>query len=130
MSIIDMDVSGAVEPTVVEPGTYQLTLLNGDSKVSDKGFAYVSCMFEIVGQPTAKDVFHTFFLPQEGDSEKRVNNKKFQLKKFYDAFGIDSVGGKVDLDQAKGKQGWVNLGAKEDAMYGPSNNIRDFVIQR
>ena len=127
MTIIDVDVSDAVEPMVMEPNEeYKIRIVDVRVDVDKNGHDYFMPRFEVVDQPTAKEFSRFYGLPHADMDPKQLNNCKFALKTFFEAFGIDPANG-VDPEAMKGLEAWAILGVKEDAEYGAQNIVKKFV---
>lgn len=132
MSILDMtneDFDNVVEPEPVEPGEYQLKILEVKQDKDKNDEPYLLPRFEVVDQPTSKDFTKFIRLPHTGLDEKKMNNAKLQLKRFADCFGVDLTA-EIDLDDLAGFTGWALLGIdpQEDTDYGPQNYIKQYIV--
>ena len=131
MSILDLsneNFDDVVEPEAVEPGEYQLRILEVKIDNDKNDEPYVMPRFEIVDQPTAKDFTKFLRIPHKGLDEKKMNNAKLQLKRFAECFGIDLTQS-LDVDDLQGLEGWALLGLdkNEDSEYGPQNYVKQWI---
>jgi len=130
MSLLDVDVSNAKEPKVLDSGSEVKLRITGVTVDNDKNDEpYMMPRFEIVDEPMAKDFTHFFRLPHDGLDEKQMNRAKWNLKVFYEAFEIDSSHG-VETDDLQGATGWAILGVGDNQEYGEQNFIRKFVTPK
>lgn len=127
--IVDLDFDNVVEPSVVPDGQYQLMVVTTpqvkDSK-STEGNKYIEVRFEILGQPTAKEVIHRLSMPKAGDSDKVRNEKSWRIKAMCQALGI-VLSGSLDLSELVGRDCWAKLSTESDPVYGDKNRIDAFI---
>ena len=126
MPIIGQDSSDALEPIAVEPGEYELRIVDVKVAENKDGNPYVMPRFEILEVPNAKEFGRYIGLVHDDMTEKQRNSAKYAMKSFCEAFGIDpSAPG--DTDDWVGSTGWAILGLEESAEYGEQNYVKKFV---
>lgn len=123
-----MDFDDVVEPTAVPEGEYELRISEIAQDTNKNDEPYIMPKFDIVGEPTSKTVTKYMALPISSMDEKKMNKTKLNLKRFFDAMGIDPAGG-IDLDALTGETVWAVLGLEEDPEYGEQNFIRRFIAK-
>ena len=127
MSFLDINTDDAIEPKAVAGDEeYEVRLVSLEQSVNKKGNPYLLARLDIPSEPASKDLTHYMALPHGAMSEKELNNCKWNLKTFFEAFGMDTSG-QIDLGQGVGNTTWAILGAKEDGTYGEQNNVKRFV---
>ena len=127
MSFLDIDVKSAVEPKAVSgDAEYQLRIVSIEQRINKAGNPFIFPRFDIPSEPAAKDFSKYLPLPCDSMTEKQVNNAKWGLKAFFEAFDINT-GKKIDLDDCIGRQAWAILGVSEDEEYGEQNFIKRFI---
>jgi len=128
MSFLDVDVSDAIEPKAV-PGEeeYEVRIVSIDQRINKSGNPFIFPRFDIPTEPSAKDFTKYLPLPHSDMTDKQVNNTKWGLKSFFDAFDVDPSG-QIDLEDLIGKTAWAILGVSEDEEYGEQNFIKRFVV--
>jgi len=127
MSFLDIDVTDAIEPKAVPADEeYQIRLISLEQSVNKKGNPYLLPRFDIPTVAGSKDFTKYLGLPHSGMTEKELNNCKWALKGFFEAFGIDHTQ-RIDYDSHIGTTAWAILGASEDEEYGEQNYVKRFV---
>jgi hypothetical protein len=127
MGFLDIDVKGATEPKAVSgDAEYQVRIVSIEQRINKSGNPFLFPRFDIPEEPTSKDFSKYLPLPCDGMTDKQVNNAKWGLKAFFDAFGIDA-GKKIDIDDCVGSTAWAILGVSEDEEYGEQNFIKRFI---
>ena len=129
MSIVDLagGVADAVEPTVMNADEeYQIRIISCDVKLNKNDEPYMLPRFEVCNEPLAKEITKYFPVPFNGMDEKKLNNAKLSLSRFFKAFGYEP-GDSFDSEELIGLEGWVILGVEEDDQYGTSNYIKRFL---
>ena len=130
MGILDINLEGIQEPTVVPGGEYELCVTSMALKESKNGNKYISTSFDVVGEENVVPIFHMLMLPT-GESEANDNRWKIELKRFFNAFDIDHSNLNTDNDNKvigiKGKTGFAILKIEEDATYGTRNIVKRFI---
>lgn len=125
MAFLDMDFNDVVEPTVAEADTEQkLRILDVKEGTDKNGHAYLMPRFEICDLVGAKDFSYFLGLPHGEMDAKRLNNCKYKLKTFMDAFGLEYASDPADW---VGEEAWAILGVEENEQYGPQNFVKKFV---
>jgi len=123
-----MNFDDVVEPTAVPEGEYELRISEIAQDTNKNGEPYILPKFDIVSEPTAKTVTKYMALPSASMDEKKLNKSKLNLKRFFEALGVDAGGG-IDLDALVGETVWAMLGLEEDEQYGEQNYIKKFVAK-
>ena len=124
----DLDLSDVVEPRVVEADQeYNLRISDVKKGTNKNGGPYLMPRFEIVGEVGAKDVSHYIGLPDSSMDAKKLNNTKYRIKQFLEAFDIDP---QTDTESWVGAEGWAVLGIQDNEQYGEQNFIKRFQIMR
>ena len=127
MSFLDVDTSSAVEPKVVEADEeYEIRIVGATVNNDKNGKPYFLPRFEIVGEPSAKEFTKFMRLPHDEMNDKQRNNCLWQLKCFYEAFGITSPIG--DENDIIGETAYAILGVNSDEEYGDQNYVKKFVV--
>lgn len=90
MSFVNLDVTGAQEPQVVEENTYTHRIASAEQKDGKKpGAKNIEVITEIEGAgPNVPPVFTYLSLPNASDDDKASRFKVLQLKRFMHAFDI------------------------------------------
>jgi hypothetical protein len=132
MSVLDLDLEGAVEPTIVEANEeYELRIMSCLKRDDKNGYEYIMPFFEIIEEPIAKEFGKFMYLPDSGRmSEKELNKCKWTLTVFCDSFGIDhtkTIDHEADLP---GLTGWAILGLGTDRDGEECNTIKKFVAPK
>lgn len=126
MSLVDLHVGDAVEPTTIAEGTeVQVRITKGSLETSDAGNQYLLALLEVPDQPTAKDFRHMMMMPTGDNSEKQQNSRKWAIKSFLEAFGFDI--NSIDPESWEGAQAWAILRETESPDYGTQNSVRKFL---
>ncbi len=126
IDLSDYDLENAQDPIAVEPGEYQVRIIECDGKrENSSGNPYVLPRFELCDEPLAKDF--TLYLPlPHGDMDAKQKMRTVaKLKNFCACFGIAFQG--FDPEDLAGTEGWVILGKDNDDEYGEQNFIKSFV---
>lgn len=129
LSILDINTSDAVEPTVAEEGEYKIRITSYKKyddgnfiKTSDSGNAGFVVNFDIPDEVTSKGFSKWIQVPTNGMEPKKLNGVKFQLDCFKRAFNMTEINfNKV------GMEGYALLGVENDPQYGEKNFIRKFI---
>lgn len=128
MPMINVDVNDSVEPKVVEPEKYEVRIVSVKMDKDKNGDPYILPRFEVVDDPYAKEFSHFFRLPTSDMTEKQRNTSKFNLKKFFQCFGI-TTDQEIDCDTLPGYTGWVELGVKDSGdEFGEQNFVKQFIV--
>lgn len=126
-SIIDLtqfDMNNVPEVAPVNPGEYQLRIVNVVEKEDKNGNPYIMPFFEVLDNDAADEFGHYLPLPTAGISGKKLMNCKRDIVQFCTAIGINAD--QIDTDELKGMTCWALLGMGE---YNgkPVNVIERFV---
>lgn len=101
------------------------------SKDNDKnGTPYIMPWFEDVSNPNIEDWNDYLPLPEGGETDK-VNGKRInQLNAFGIAFDVDLFNSEINLEDCKGKTGWmiVKLGSGKDGE--PQNGVSKYLASQ
>jgi hypothetical protein len=129
MPVINVDTSGAVEPTVVAAGT-EVELRIVDVKVANdkNGHLYMMPRFEVVGEPYSKEFTKFLGMPHAEMDAKKKNQTLSALQAFERCFGCNLQ--QDDTDQIVGLTGWAILGVEETPEYGEQNYVKKFIVGR
>jgi len=128
MSLLDLDVSGAQEPTTVEAGTEcKLRIIDVRQDVNKHGNAYIMPRYDVVDQPLAKDFTDYMELPHSDMDAKQKARAEWKISTFLGAFGLPTTLSNADPDEWKGLTGWAILGVSTDETYGEQNTVRKYV---
>ena len=92
-------------------------------RTDKNGDAFIMPIYEIQDEPNAPEF--SDYIGLDDSDEKKRNNKLRKLKNWKACFGIPDGG--ADLDEAVGNQGWIIVGLKNDAEYGPQNFVKRYV---
>ncbi len=133
MSIMELDVDGAVEPTIVDADKeYKLRVVSATEIKRDKNNNdFTMIRFEIPDSPASKEFTKYFKLASkhnlENLSAKAANSLKWNNIQFCEAFKVDPsrLDPGVDLP---GKTGWAILGIENDEEYGDKNYVKKFIV--
>lgn len=121
MSFLEMNFDDVVEPRAVSEGEYKLRIIDVREGVDKNGNPYLMPRFEILGEVGASDFSHYIQLPNHNMDPKRLNNAKYRLKMFMDAFGLPYNG---DTSEWIGMEGWAILGVEQNEHYGEQNYVK------
>ena len=126
MSFLDLNFDDVVEPRTVDPDTeYKLRIIDVREGIDKNQNPYLMPRFEILDEVGAKDFTYFMGLPNASMDAKRLNNAKYKIKTFMDAFGL-AYNSDPTSDWV-GSEGWAILGMEENDQYGPQNFIKKFV---
>ena len=125
MAFLDMNFDDVVEPTVAPADAeYKLRILDVKEGTNKNSEPYLMPRFEICDVVGAKDFTKYLGLPAPSMDAKKLNNTKYALKTFMDAFGLEYASDPADW---VGAEGWAILGVEENEQYGPQNYVKKFV---
>jgi hypothetical protein len=128
MGFLDFDVNDVTEPTAVPADQeYKLRIVDVTQSTDKNGNPYLLPRFEVVGEPAAKDFTRFLRLPHGGQTAKQLNQTKWALKTFFDAFGVSPESLEAPEDMI-GSEGWAILGAEETPEWGEQNFIKKFIV--
>jgi hypothetical protein len=129
-TIIDVDTSDAVEPSVVEDGEYKIRItgFNKDNgkiiRIDKNGGKYFLTVFDIPNEPASKSFSKFFSIPDESQMDKKkLNSSKWDLELFKRAFGLSEI----NFSTMVGAEGWAMLGTQVDEQYGDKNYVKKFI---
>lgn len=130
MGFLDIDLSDVQEPSAV-PGDAEYKLRIVDVRQADdkNGNPYILPRFEIPEEPSAKEFTKFLRLPHEGLDAKQLNSAKWQLKLFFDAFGVDPSS-LNNVDDLVGEEGWAILGLEDSDQWGEQNFVKKFIVPK
>lgn len=133
--LLSTPVSNIPDLTAVEAGEHQLTCVDTKYGISTKnGKPYGLLYFAVEGKTFVKRISYmlpVFSLADE-DAEKYIESAKTKLRNIVLAFNIRESMSLADLatDTEKtlaeflGKSAWAVVTVKDDAEYGPTNDIK------
>ena len=127
MSLLDIDVTSAKEPTVMPAGSeVKLRIIDVRADTDKNGNPYLMPRFDVVDEPLAKDFTDFMGLTYDGQDEKEKARNEWKVNTFLSAFGLPNPyhGDTADM---QGKTGWAILGSKTDDTYGEQNTVRKYV---
>lgn len=131
MSLLELDLDDAVEPTIVEADEeYKLRIVSCIKGTNKNGKDYIMPFFEPTDHPTAKEFGKYMPLPDDDMSPKELNNCKWILRTFCESFSIDhtrSIDHSVELP---GQTGWAILGLGTDRDGEECNTIKKFIAPK
>ena len=114
MGFLDINTEAAVEPTIVEAGEHKLNIIGFHTDDEDQvirtdknGLPFMLPIFEIDGEPTAKEFSKFIRLPHDGMTDKERNNCLWIVKSFEKCFSIEEVS---NPEEAIGASGYAMLG--------------------
>jgi hypothetical protein len=125
MSLLDLNVQDAVDLEAVVEGEYPLRITFAAVETSKKGRKMLHIRFEIIDEPTTKDINHYIMFPSDEDDAKRKNLRLLDFKNLYKAFGVDASS-PVEMEDLIGLEGTAFLGVDDDETYGEQNRIKKF----
>ncbi len=106
-SVLGLNLSARQEIVVLEKDEYELQILRvmpqdiGPEGEAKKARLQIIC--EAVGEPTADDIFHTVWWPNEEDTAKQRNRKMQDIADFMIHLGLDTDVTEINLEE------WVGL---------------------
>lgn len=133
MSILELDLEGATEPTIVDADEeYKLRIVScGEIRQDKKGNDYILPRFEIPDSPASKEFTKYLKLATkknlEGLSAKQINSLKWGNTQFFECFKVDPSRLEPGVD-LPGKTGWAILGIENDEEYGDKNYVKKFIV--
>ena len=132
MSIVDLagGVSDAVEPVVMPADEeYKVRVVSCDSKMNKNDEPYILPRFEVSDEPLAKEFTKYMPTPFEGQDEKKANNCKLGLSRFFASLDFEP-GDNFDTEDIVGMECWVILGVEDNDQYGEGNFIKRFITAK
>jgi len=130
MSFVDMTFDDTFEYKSMPAGEHQLRVLDAEVKDQkpEKGTgSFIQLKFEVLGEDTAKDIYHVMMLPTPQDDKKKANNRKLAVIHLMKAIGAE-VKSPFDPKEWIGNTGWAILEEETDPEYGTRNRVRRFVV--
>jgi len=129
MTILEVNLSEAQEPTAAPEGEYSLTVQGpaeqriGES--SGKPYLRVVFAFDDPPEPNTDNIYHIASLPAEDDDDAARNKKLLRIRRMCDALGVDYSDG-LDLESFAGSSAYCVVGVETDEEYGDRNFIKRF----
>jgi len=121
-----MNFDDVIEPTIAPADAeYKLRILEVREGTNKSGGPYLMPRFEICDVVGAKDFSYYIGLPDASMDAKRLNNTKYKLKNFMDAFKLEYASDPTDW---VGSEGWAILGVENNEQYGDQNYVKKFVL--
>lgn len=111
MSLLNLNVEDVPDLEVLAPQEYELKIEKAEIKSyeNDKGSGqFLSLMFSVIGEETAKPVFHSLFFPNDTDNQQQIDGKKRGFKAFFQAFNLP-LSGETEVEELRGATGWAYL---------------------
>jgi len=127
LDLSSVDLDDTFEPEVLEAGSeVELVITSMLIDTNKNGDRYMMPFFDVVGQPTVKDITDYMELPHEGMAPKDKNNAKLKIRDFGVAFGIDFASSLDIKNDVVGKTGYAILGVGKDRDKNEANSIRKY----
>lgn len=128
IDLSSVDLNDTFEPEVLPAGEeVQLVITSMLVDTNKNGDRYMMPFFDVVDQPTVKDINDYMELPHDGMAPKDLNEAKLKITNFGVSFEID-FSGQLDIkNDVVGQRGWVILGTTKDRDGNPANGIRKYV---
>lgn len=131
MSLLDLHLDQVEEPSLVDPGEYELTIKQAvvvPSKSSSRDILKITC--EINDLPGAQPVYLNLSFPCSTDPDSTVYFMKLNLKRFMEAFGIDTTDPGNPPDWI-GLTAWGMVTQKENKENGNiSHDVSKWIVQK
>ena len=89
---------------------------------------YIMPWFEDPINPNIEDWNDYLPLPEEHETDKNNGKRLRRLKTFSEAFGVELFSGQVNLDEQKGKTGWMIVGVGADQNGDAQNTVKKYVV--
>lgn len=127
---LDLDLTGNQQLTVIAdktPAMVKVINLNTD-KVFDEEAPRIQVVLESQDHEDAPDIYHTLWLPKQGDSEKRIKRAKQGIKDFLSAIGLDPEVAKIEPEEWLDKNAESVIGQREGQNGEPQNFIKKWVL--
>lgn len=147
MDILNMSVEDAQGLPVIHKDEDEMEVSNAvitdPNNKPDK--RHILIQLDSLSEPVSRTVYHYIGLPSPDDSPKVKEQKKFALRQFCDAFGVDPSNPfqgfrpdddstpelpKGELPEWVGKSGWVQLSTENRPQFGEQNRVKGFVPKR
>jgi len=131
-SILDMNFEDVFDFEVLPDSTeHQLRIAKAEVYKKEGGErSNLHIIFDVPDNPRVDDIHIYMGLPIPADDEKRVNKMKVRIKAFYEAVGVDTNAGPIDLNDLVGETLYVIIGEEDDNQYGKRNFVRQFLEAR
>lgn len=134
MSIINMNFSDAKPFEDLPEGEFKFRIVNAEKREKEEtGSQWINVRLECIDPPDTEilynDIYHSLFLPKDGDDEKRINRSLAAIGDFVQAFDIvlpeQSVTALVNNleDAAIGCEGWGLVGKRKDRNSDDINTV-------
>ena len=132
-SVLSLNMAAREEIKILPHDEYELQIskvmpmdceADGEGKIGKKSRLSVIC--EVIGEPTADDIFHTIFYPNSEDSPKQRNKKMDQIARFMTAIGLDPDVAELNLSDWVGCKFMAIL--DEDEYEGTPKNVIKKVV--
>jgi len=131
MSLLELNLSDAQEPKVVDANEeYNLRIIDCTKDKNKKGNDYLLPRFEVVDEPLAKDFTKYIGLPHDEETEKQQNRTKWNLRTFFECFGVDHSRPVDPEDDLVGQTGWAILGVEDNEAFGEQNYVKRFIAPK
>lgn len=118
-----IDLSDAKELHTSPTGTEaQLRIVSAELKETEKA-RFIQVRLEVMGDPLHKDITHPLFLPKPDMDERRINNTKYAMKLFGEAFDIN-FSLPQNFEDWRGLTAWAILKEEDNDEYGMQNRVR------
>ena len=131
-SILDIDTSGAIEPSAVEAGEYELEITGYKSTIVEDRVVFVNTgdygryfvvLFSIPNEIHSKGLSKIIPVPdKDNDTPKDFAKNEWALDCFKRAFGLTSIN-----FRSVGQRGYALLSCDADPTYGAQNKIKKFI---
>ena len=137
---MEVGLEDAQEPTCVEAGEYEIEL-TGWKRTEDgeifrtdtNGLKFIMPVLEVrncEAEEYAKPFTHFLRIPDANSLDaKELNKAKWNMKCFFDAFGID-YSQRIDFEELVGASAEAILGVQPDQGYGEQNYVKKWMKQR
>ena len=111
VDLSNFDPDAIPEGEIIEDGSEVLIRVTRISKAEDKnGTPYLMPWYEDPENVNVEDFSDYLPLPTNEDTEKEKGRKLRNLKSFAECFDIPLFNGEFNLEDAKGKTGWMIVG--------------------
>jgi hypothetical protein len=131
MSILDMGLEDAKEPTVVAADTeYKVRIVGAPRVDIDKnGNPYMLPVMEIPGEASSKNFTKFLRIPNKSMDAKQLNSAKWNMRLFLECFGMDP-NRPFEPEELAGKEGWAILGIEDNEQFGEGNYVKKFIAPK
>ena len=119
----------AQKPALLAACTTRIRCTKAVVKTSEAGNPMISFFCDVPSQPLAKSILHTFMLPVEGNSEKQINERVYDIQEALIGMGLDETNPSIETDLWVGRESAVEIIVKMDKGdgYGQQNKIKTFL---